>query len=238
MKKLIFCLMAVFAIEISAQDIIPYAQCDKNAEATYVVLRGEKRKLNFGVCYYRFTTDNIVEQADGSKVVTYNTALLNKKMKTAATSGMVGTKNGFYSAIKVMPDGSYKMDQDLMWGVAGHDMARGGFMFNIPAKMSVGDKLECGTVRQEYSYDMMGHVKTNFTYSDVQVISEEDLTVNAGTFHCAVIEGKINGTMSMGGSEFPMSKSFKMWLTPGIGVVRYQVTVDVIYNVELYSLTK
>lgn len=242
MKKLILCLLSVISLEVFAQEVVPFALTKEGSVATYAILRGEKKKLNMGFCYYRFTTDNVVLQEDGSKVVTYKTELLNKKKVVSSMSGMVGAKDGVYSAIQVMSDGSYKMDQDLMYGVAGINFARGGYMFVLPAQMQVGDVLESSTVRQEYTMSMMGQnyaCKTDFKYSDVKVTREEEITVGAGTFSCMVIEGTLSGTYSLNGAGSTLNDHFTLWVAPGVGTIRYRIpSAGVPVYIELSELTK
>lgn len=227
MKKTLLFLALCWSVATMAQDVLPYALVTPDAMVEYVLTRGEKKKLNMGPCYYRISVANASLTEDGSQNITYRLDMLDKKKNISSYSQVAGTKDGFFNAILVAPDGSYKMDQDILFGI-GQDMARAGFMFIVPGEMSVNQTLEGGSVRQEYK--VMGtSVKSNYEYQNVTVIGEEDITVPAGTYHCMVIEGTAVGNLNKDRIVLP----FKMWMARGIGVVRYRADFGIILYAEL-----
>ena len=131
MKKTLLFLAICWSVATMAQDVLPYALVTPDAVAEYVLTRGEKKKLNMGTCYYRIGVANVSSTEDGSQNITYRLDMLDKKKNISAYSQAAGTKDGFFNAILVAPDGSYKMDQDILFGI-GQDMARAGFMFIVP----------------------------------------------------------------------------------------------------------
>lgn len=231
MKKNILLLVLCWTMTALAQDVAPYALVTPNASVTYVLTRGEKKKLNMGICYYRIGVTNVSSTEDGSQNITYRLDMLDKKKNISSYSHATGTKDGFFNAILVAPDGSYKMDQDILFGI-GQDMARAGFMFIVPGEMSVNQTLEGGSVQQEYK--VMGTpVKSNYEYQNITVVGEEDITVPAGTFHCMVIEGKAVGNLNKDRIVLP----FKMWMARGIGLVRYRAEFGMIMYAELSEMS-
>ena len=227
MKKFLLFLTLCWSVVAMAQDVLPYALVKQDAMVEYVLTRGEKKKLNMGPCYYRISVTDVSLTEDKSQNITYRLDMLDKKKNISSYSQASGTKDGFYNAILVAPDGSYKMDQDILFGI-GQDMARAGFMFIVPGKMSVSQTLEGGAVQQEYKV-MGSSVKSNYEYKNVKVVGEEDITVPAGTYHCMVIEGTAVGNLNKDRIVLP----FKMWMARGIGVVRYRADFGIILYAEL-----
>lgn len=225
-------LLFAFCINAFAQDIVPYAMIKQNACATYAIYRGEQKKLNFGICYYKVAVNSVTIGNDGSKTVVYRTDMMNKKKQITNYSGAIGTEGGFFNQIIVASDGSYAMDQDLAYGYGG-DMARGGFMFKIPALLNVGQTLENSTVNQEY--EVMGRKMTSsLAYNDVKVEREEDYVTSVGTFRCYVVSYKVSGTA--GGYNIS-NESGTIWLAPGYGIICYKyVSAGIPIYIELCEL--
>jgi len=213
MRKLVALLIMAACINVAAQEVAPYALVKQNACLTYALLRGEKKKLNFGVCYYKLAVNSVSTSADGSKTVVYRTDMLNKKKKITSLSGSVGTAGGFFNQLIIAPDGSYAMDQDMTYGYGG-EMARGGYMFKMPAKLEVGQTLESSTVNQQYVM-MNQKVSTSLAYNNVKVVREEDYVTPVGTFHCFVITYTMTGTMN----EYGLNMDVTLWVAPEYGVI-------------------
>ncbi len=220
MKKIIIMLFLVVSLNVVAQEVIPYAMTKQNASITYAVLRGEKKKLNFGICYYKIAVNSATTNDDGSKTVVYRTDFLNKKKKITNLSKSVGSDGGFFNQVVFAPDGSYVMDQDILYGYGG-EMARGGFMFKVPETLSVGQTLESGTVNQKYVM-MRQDVTTSIAYNNVKVEREEDYVTPAGTFHCYVITFTISGVAN----NMKINEPVTLWMAPGFGIICYKSISD------------
>lgn len=214
MRKII--VSAAFAIFSSAfcmaQDVQPFMQTRKGAVSEYSVTVGEKRKPNMGYAY-QVSEVTDVQQLDGGKTrVVTKCTILNKKKKPAK---LVGVKGGSYIAFDIEADGSYTVGS-LLFGQINESAQSEGFLLKIPATMQVGDKLECGAVTQ--SFKQMGQrISSKCTYSDFSVVSEEDLTTNAGTFHCYVIKGNSSTEVR----NQTMNATDTYWFCKGVGIVRY-----------------
>lgn len=219
MKRILsFLLSLVWLVAGHAQEVQPYALVKEGATATYAVYRGEKKKLNMGMSYLENKVYKVKELGDGSKEVTYCMNILNKKKKLTKMGGMIGTDGGLYTMITIDPSGSYKMDNDMCFGIA-KDIKRGGYMFEVPGEMKVGDRLSSSICKQ--TYKMMGkNLSSAISYDNLTVEDEETITVGAGTFNCMKVSGSLSGEYN----KFKFSdQKFTYWMAPGVGIVRYKI---------------
>lgn len=72
------------------------------------------------------------------------------------------------------------------------------------------------------------------TYSDMKVVSEENLSTAAGEFPCVKIEGKVN-IDDLKDDRNSEQGTVTYWMAKGIGVVKYLNDFDSSYTFELES---
>lgn len=224
MRKFFTLLLLAACVCAYAQEVVPFALTKQNARAMYRCVYGKKKKIiNFGVSYYNIAVNSVTTNADGTKTIVYRTDFLNEKKQISSYSDNIGSEGGFFNQIVLAPDGSFAMDQDMEYGF-GNEMARSGYMFKVPGKLSVGQTLEGSTVNQKYvTYAMGKHNGTSsLAYNNIKVDREEDYETLAGTFHCYVLTYDISGTMSANSQSANLNESVTMWVAPGIGIVCYR----------------
>lgn len=229
MRKIFAILLFAVCISGYAQEVVPFALTKQNARATYRVVY-EKKGSNKVLSYYNIAVNSVTKGDDGTKMVVYRTDFLyEEKQKSILHKRYGGSKGGFFNQIMLAADGSYAMDQDMDFGY-GEEMARSGFMFKIPNKLTVGQTLESSTVNQKYVSHQNGAKLENIislAYNNVKVDREEDYETLAGIFHCYVITYNISGSIILSDfiQSFPynINQSVTMWVAPGIGVVCYKV---------------
>lgn len=238
MRKFFTLLLLAACVCAYAQEVVPFALTKQNARAMYRVVYGKKKKLNFGICYYNMAVNSVTTGNDGTKTVVYRTDFLNKKKQISSYSDNVGSEGGFFNQIVLAPDGSFAMDQDMGFGF-GNEMARSGYMFKVPGKLSVGQTLEGSTVNQKYVLYILGkyNYTTSLAYNNIKVDREEDYETLVGTFHCYVLTYDISGTISANGQSANLNMPVTMWVAPGIGVVCYHyISSGIPYYIELCEL--
>ena len=86
---------------------------------------------------------------------------------------------------------------------------------SFPNAMSVGDKLNDGTVTMTMSMGTMS-MKTVMNILNRTVTGKESLTTPAGTFDCYIVEYQVETTM-MG---MKTSTKVKQWIARGVGTVK------------------
>ncbi|MEL6810123.1 MAG: hypothetical protein AAFP76_02175 [Bacteroidota bacterium] len=86
----------------------------------------------------------------------------------------------------------------------------------IPNELNIGDALPDANLNINAT---AGGAAVNFSisFNDRNVIREETITTEAGTFHCYVIAFTMN--MNMG---YPYTISSRMWLSEGVGMVQQE----------------
>lgn len=223
--KTIYCLLTamLFSIcsyaenESKTQDVTKstnidtYALTQQGAIAEYGMLYGTKQKLMGSI---RITVTNVTEDA-GKTIITTLHQALNKKGEPSKNAAFAGLGDGLQTSISI-ENGSYYMTQDPIFAYY-KDLKRSGYMLKIPNELKVGDKIEGSTV--SFSGKIMGMtMKNELTYTNFQVIAEEDLITPVGTLHCLKVTGTITGKCQ----RVDINDNQTWWIAPNIGIVRLE----------------
>ena len=152
----------------------------------------------------------------GKNLITNFTITLNKKKKPDKT--FTFKNKGIHTTTTIEPDGSYTIG-DLFFGVINRSQESSGFRMKVPAEMKVGDKLEGGTCVSKIK-DLTGKWgEVSTTYSNLEVVKEEDMTTSAGTFHCFVVKGTCTVNFQMKKHTRNYSYEVEYWFAKGVGPV-------------------
>lgn len=217
--------------QVNAQDIIGYFAGQPDSFSEYAVYVGEKKKLNLGFSYIQ-TRVVSTKATEKGKIVTTEHKILNKKKKISKLIKAMGMGEGILMPTTIDEKGGYYLTHDFLLGY-GKNMERKGYIFYVPSQLSVGDTLQSG--KQILSYQLMGRKnKILVTYSDMKVVSEENLSTAAGEFPCVKIEGKVN-IDDLKDDRNSEQGTVTYWMAKGIGVVKYLNDFDSSYTFELES---
>ncbi len=197
---------------------IAMAQENVSTEPLALLKKGVKLQYSYAMKgkIMAYCTKEIYDfKEEGNKqTVSYLWKALNKKGKPSKSASMVGLGDGLVSSI-TLEDGAYIMTQDFILGSGGDN--RQGFMLKLPKVLKVGDVIEGGTL--SFTYSFMGRKNRNsITCSNFQVVSEENLTTPAGTFHCFKLTGNVSGEFQ--GMELDDNQIW--YIAPGLGIIRQE----------------
>ncbi len=208
MRKKLLLVVAVMlggAFILQAQDCTFYFPVKKGTTTEMKSYNG-KDKLTGSV------KSKVIDQS--SDKIKFSSEVFDEKGKSLSTGEYeVQCKDGEYvmdmnSFLKGVDKNAYK-DMDVK--VEATEMT-------IPAKLSVGQKLNDGQISMKISNQIMTIMNMTVKVLNRQVVSFEDITTSAGTFKCAKItydmETKIMGTTRTKVTE---------WISEKVGVVRSEV---------------
>jgi len=169
----------------------------------------DKGKLTAIFSYdVKSVTDN-----NGEIVAIVNSTISDKKGKNVGTYDMeMKCKN----ETVYIDMSSFVMNNQNMQ-MSDFDIKMGGDFMEIPKNLKVGMDLKDATYSAEMAAGGVGLMKLTVNIYDRKVISNEKITVPAGTFDCSVITEKSKMKMLVN-----METSSKTWYAPGVGMVKQE----------------
>ena len=203
MRKITFTIIAIMAIiSLSAQQ--PLCPVKEGVVLTYAV-KNDKGKVQ---SFSRQTVTS-VEGSNNNMTITYSAEALDAKKKAQSKVPVIS-----YS-YKV-ENGAVVFDpKSLLNGVSKGSPAEGtsieGTPLVIPANMKAGDVLPDCSMRMQIAI-----IKISADYTGGVCEGEEDITTEAGTFHCK--KTKYNVKSSAIGIKQDIV--VHTWYAPGVGIVK------------------
>lgn len=202
MKNLINLLIVLFVSIISAQN-----NCSKYYPSgegkTYVIHHLDKRDKVSSVTEY-----TILDQtAGGLKVKTEVKEDNGDNIVTGTFDVKCDRENTWIEPEALVSPGLMEQYKNMEYSITGDGLS-------IPNSLSVGQKLPDGEVIMSVDAGVMTmNVTINMT--DREVVREEQVTTDAGTFNCLVIT--YTNTVEMG-----MRRTFNctQWIAKGVGMVK------------------
>jgi hypothetical protein len=198
MKKIVFvAVCSVFLLVSRAQDCTYYFPSKKGAVIEMKSYNG-KDKLTGS------SKTEVTEVAAGT--VKFNSESLDDKGKTIAKGDYeVTCKDG-----EVVLDMKQYLKGINLSSYQGMDVKVNAKNMTIPSKLSAGQALNDGSISVKISNPMMTIMNININITNRKVEGFEDVTVPAGTFHCAKItydiESKIMVVTKNKGVEYISDK--------------------------------
>ncbi|HEX2934256.1 MAG TPA: hypothetical protein VHO72_02790 [Bacteroidales bacterium] len=190
------------ALALQAQDCTFYFPVKKGT-ITEVKSYNGKDKLTGS------SKSKVLEQS--ADKIKFSSEVFDEKGKSLSTGEYeVQCKNGEYvidmnSFLKGVDKNAYK-DMDVK--IEASEMT-------IPAKLTVGQKLNDGQINMKISNQIMTIMNMTVKILNRQVVSFEDITTPAGTFKCAKITYDVE-TKLMGTTRTKVTE----WLSEKVGMVR------------------
>lgn len=163
------------------------------------------------LAYARLTISN-VKTNDNETTIIYNFDGLNKKKKPLGGNSSV-------EQTLTVTDGVILFESDPLMNPGNYRTSHEGFAFKIPSALSIGDKIESGVVKEKAKFPMSKEIENIVQYDDFYVTGEEDVSTNAGIFHCYKIEGMLNGSFQ---TEPLVMTNYAIWFSPKIGIVKIE----------------
>jgi len=187
-----------------------FALSQQGVVVDYAISAKKFRKVEL-IAYARLTISN-VKTNDNQTTIVYNFDGLNKKKKPLGG-------NSSAEQVITVTDGVIIYESDPLMNPGNYRTSHEGFAFKIPSSLNIGDKIESGVVKEKAKFPMSKEIENVVQYDNFQVTGEEDLSTNAGIFHCYKIEGVLNGSFQ---TERLVNTSYAIWFSPKIGIVKIE----------------
>ena len=205
MKKIVFIIIATMAItSLWAQQ--PLCPMKEGLALTYAV-KNDKGKVQS----YSQQTVTSIEGSGSNMTITYSIEALDAKKKAQSKVPIISYSYKVENGNVVFDPKSILNSVSSSLPVDG--TAEGTSMV-LPANMKSGDALTDCEIKMQVAF-----LKISATYSEGMCEGDEDITTEAGTFHCK--KTKYNCKSSAMGIKSEVV--VHAWYAPGIGVVKQEI---------------
>ena len=205
MKKLAFTILAAMAItSLWAQQ--PLCPMKEGIALTYVSKNAKDK-----VQSYSLQTVSSIEGSSNNMKITYLCEALDAKKKVQANSPVISYSYKVENGTVIFDPKS--LINGFYTGSTSDGVIEGTPMV-LPANMKAGDALPNCDVKMQISI-----LKISATYSEGVCEGDEDVTTEAGTFHCK--KTKYNCKSSAMGIKQDIV--IHTWYAPGIGTVKQEI---------------
>lgn len=205
----------------------PYTLYGKGTVAEYVFMKGNEqvRLMNIGPTYVQQIVAD--EKVDNGVLCVYvKQEFYNKKHEPS--KGISATFKSYYFPTEIDTTGTFHLTHDIS-----RDFfmlsSRKGYAMLLPNSLTVGEKIQCGTIADDGKNLFGGKVTMKAEYSDFHVEGMENVTTPAGTFDCVRLSGNVSENNSISENKY----QYTWWLARGIGFVKYEIKSKNAKNGEL-----
>ena len=204
-------------LEMKINAINPYVLYRKGSIAEYCFqYKGKPTQYRGGPTYVeQEVADEKIE--NGLLVAYHKQNLYNKKHEPS--KGIVASFKEYLFPTEVDTAGTYHLTHNIAQDFLLIEK-RQGFGVMIPAQLYPGMKLKCGILKDSAKNMFGGIVKVTTTYSDWEVVGDEQIQTPAGLFDSVKLTGFIT---QKNGSQLYKEK-IVCWMSRGVGVVRYDAS--------------